>query len=248
MSAGSERNRLRPDSNEHPLLERGVADLITMLVLVAATAAVFLLVALPSTRDDVQRLDNAFLKNMIALRIGPVTAVAKGLNVLGSVVVTLPVRILAALYLAGRKRWWHLAAFVSAVVVSEALIEPLKSLYDRGRPPHPLVATSGASFPSGHAVAASVTVVALVIAFFPTGRQRAVWGVAAAIFAFAMGLSRAYLAAHWLSDAVAGTLLGVTVALTAALVVQSIRDRGLPRSDSHVREPAADRGIVPQGE
>jgi membrane-associated phospholipid phosphatase len=234
---------VRSPSNEHPLLERGTADLATALLLVAATAAVFLLVAIPSTRNDVQRFDDTFLRHIVPHRTSALTAVAKGLNVLGSVVVTLPVRILAALYLAVRRRWWHLAAFVSAMVASEALIGPLKSLYDRGRPPHSLVATSGPSFPSGHAVAASVTVVALVIAFFPTGRQRAVWGVAAAIFSFAMGLSRAYLAAHWLSDAVAGTLLGVTVALTAALVVQTIRDRGLPRpsqSDPNARERAAE--------
>jgi membrane-associated phospholipid phosphatase len=38
-------------------------------------------------------------------------------------------------------------------------------------------------------------------------------------FSILMGLSRAYLAAHWLSDAVAGVLLGTSCALTAALVV-----------------------------
>jgi membrane-associated phospholipid phosphatase len=39
------------------------------------------------------------------------------------------------------------------------------------------------------------------------------------MFSVLMGLSRAYLAAHWLSDAVAGVLLGTSCALTAALVV-----------------------------
>jgi membrane-associated phospholipid phosphatase len=51
-----------------------------------------------------------------------------------------------------------------------------------------------------------------------------------------MALSRAYLAAHWLSDAVAGTLLAVTVALGSALVVQWIKDERSARAGT-VRTP-----------
>jgi undecaprenyl-diphosphatase len=57
-------------------------------------------------------------------------------------------------FLALRRRWWHLAAFAAAIVLSEVLIGSLKGIYDRARPPGSLVATSGASFPSGHAIAA----------------------------------------------------------------------------------------------
>jgi undecaprenyl-diphosphatase len=152
-------------------------------------------------------------------------ATAAVLNTLGLVYVTLPVRILIAGFLAWRRRWWHLAAFVSAVVLSEVSIGTLKSLYDRARPPGSLVATSGSSFPSGHAVAATVTAVAAVIALLPEGPTRYWWGAAAAAFALLMGLSRAYLAAHWLSDAVAGVLLGASFALASTLVVHVIRER-----------------------
>ena len=88
------------------------------------------------------------------------------------------------------------------------------------------------SFPSGHAVAASVTAVAAVIALFPEGRNRYAWGAAAAAFSGLMALSRAYLAAHWLSDAIAGVLLGTSCALVMALVVHfiRIRRRGVPRA------------------
>src|SRR5438067_1488338 len=85
-------------------------------------------------------------------------------------------------------------------------------------------------------VAAAVTAVALVIAFVPTGRQRAIWGTAAALFSLAMALSRTYLAAHWLSDAVAGVLLGVSCALVTALAVQAVRDAtGRRRSQAGAR-------------
>jgi membrane-associated phospholipid phosphatase len=52
----------------------------------------------------------------------------------------------------------------------------------------------------------------------PAGRRRAWWGAAAVAFSILMGLSRAYLGAHWLSDATAGILLGTSCALLTALV------------------------------
>ena len=161
---------------------------------VAVTAVVFVLVADHGTLARIQRLDDAWLRLMISGRAPPLTAIAKVFNVLGLVYVTLPVRIALAGFLALRRRWWHLAAFAAAIVLSEVLIGSLKGIYDRTRPPGSLVATSGASFPSGHAIAASVTVVAAVIALVPAGRRRTLWGAAAVAFSIVMGLSRAYLA------------------------------------------------------
>ena len=200
------------------------AAFLTVAV-VAVTAAVFVLVADHGTLARIQRLDDAWLRLMISGRTPLLTAIAKVFNVLGLVYVTLPVRIALAGYLALRRRWWHLAAFTAAIVLSEVLIGSLKGIYDRTRPPGSLVATSGASFPSGHAIAASVTVVAAVIALVPAGRRRTWWGAAAVAFSIVMGLSRAYLGAHWLSDATAGILLGTSCALLAALVADQFQRR-----------------------
>jgi len=78
---------------------------------------------------------------------------------------------------------------------------------------------------AGHAVAASATVVAAVIALVPRGRRRAWWALAAVAFSILMGLSRAYLGAHWLSDAVAGILLGISCAVVTAVTVGQIQRR-----------------------
>ena len=59
---------------------------------------------------------------MVSGRTAPVTAIAKVFNWLGLVYVTLPVRIAIAGFLVLRRRWWHLAAFAAAVVLSEILI------------------------------------------------------------------------------------------------------------------------------
>jgi undecaprenyl-diphosphatase len=210
---------------EQALLGAPGRDAAVTAAVLALTAVVFAEVADHTMLAHIQHLDDAWLRRMVSSRTAPVTAVAKFLNVLGLVYVTLPVRIIIAGFLAWRRMWWHLAAFVGAVVLSEILIGTLKGIYDRARPPGSLVATSGASFPSGHSIAASVTVIATVIALAPPGRRRAAWGVAAAGFSILMGLSRAYLGAHWLSDAIAGILLGTSCALLAALVVGLLQRR-----------------------
>ena len=208
---------------EHPLLGVPRRDAITVAVLAALTAALYLMVALGSLNDVVRSLDESFLATMVSMQSPILTAIAKFLDILGSVYVTLPVRIVLAVFLAIRRRWWHFVAFVAAIVVSEIPISFIKAAYDRPRPGGSLVATTGGSFPSGHAVAASVTAVALVIALFPEGPRRYWWGTMAAFFSLVMALSRAYLAAHWLSDAVAGVMLGTVIALAVALVVHHVQ-------------------------
>jgi undecaprenyl-diphosphatase len=226
---------------EHLLLADPGRDIAVTAITVVLTAAIFAAVASQGVLAHIQHLDNAWLRLMVANRTAVATAFAKFLNLLGLVYVTLPVRIAFAGYLALRRRWWHLAAFVAAIVASEALIGTLKGIYGRARPIGSLVATSGASFPSGHSIAATVTVVAAVIALVPPGRRRAWWGAAAVVFSVLMALSRAYLAAHWLSDAIAGVLLGTSCALLAALVVGALQRRWRGHHPSHpAHGPAPD--------
>ena len=135
---------------EHLLLAYPGRDIAVTAVTVALTAAVFAAVASQGVLAHIQRVDDAWLRLMVSSRSAPVTAFAKFLNLLGLVYVTLPVRIAITGYLALRRRWWHLAAFVAAIATSEILIGTLKGIYDRARPTGSLVATSGASFPSGH--------------------------------------------------------------------------------------------------
>ena len=159
-TARPEEDALLASTRRAAILTAGVA---------ALTAVVFALVADHGTLARVQRLDDAWLRLMISGRAPALTAVAKVCSVLGLVYVTLPVRIALAGFLALRRRWWHLAAFLAAVVMSEVLIGLLKGIYDRARPPGSLVATSGASFPSGHAVAASVTASCALLAALAAG-------------------------------------------------------------------------------
>jgi membrane-associated phospholipid phosphatase len=228
---------------EPPILAAPRRDAAITLVTCALTAVLFVVAADHAALSHIQRLDDSWLRLMISARDTPLTVIAKVFNVLGLVYVTLPARIAIAGYLAFRRQWWHLAVFAGAVLLSEVLIGPVKAAYDRARPPASLVATSGASFPSGHSIAASVTVFAAIIALVPAGRRRVAWGLPAAVFALLMGLSRAYLGAHWLSDAIAGLLLGTSCALLAAVVAD--RAQRAWRRHHEIPEAAPQKAVRP---
>jgi membrane-associated phospholipid phosphatase len=193
--------------------------------ILAVTAVLFLLVWFDATAEVIQRIDDRWLRLMVDLRWPPLVTVAKVLSFIGGTWCTWAIRIAVFVVLAMRRSWLSLSAFALAVVVSEALIGPLKALYDRPRPLHPLVTSSGASFPSGHAVAAAVTAVGIVIALLPPGHTRWVWERRAALYASLIALSRTYLGVHWLSDVVAGALLGSGIALLCPALLVDLRVR-----------------------
>ena len=213
------------DDREHPLLGMPRRDMVVTATLALTTVTFFALMATEAGRNVIQPIDDAFLRWMASLRTGWLTLIAGLFNLVGLTYLMAPIRLGIVAWLAIRRRWWHLVAFVSAIVVSEVSIGTLKALYDRPRALGSLVETSSASFPSGHAVAASVTAVAAVIALFPEGSRRYRWGAGAVAFSSVMGLSRTYLGAHWLSDAVAGVLLGTSIALGTALLTHRVRER-----------------------
>jgi membrane-associated phospholipid phosphatase len=172
--------------------------------LLVGAAVVTLLYVLPATRPEVQAMDDAVWRFARSVENPPATAVAMVLSLLGSGAVNWPLRILAMLLLAWRRHWLRLAAFALAVITSELLIGWMKAAVDRPRPPDSLIATTGAAFPSGHAIATAV------------------------IFTSVMALSRVYLRAHWLTDTVAGALLGAGLALGWPALLMALRHRRDP--------------------
>ena len=208
--------------------------------LVAAAVALCVLVGWSATRPSVQAVDDAVLRGFVEVRIAPLTWVAEVLSVVGGVWVNWPLRVLAVVALLVKRRWLQAAAFVLAVATSEVLIGLLKEAFDRDRPLGSLVETSGASFPSGHSIAGAVTAVGLVLVLLPPGRARWAWELRAAVFATVMSLSRAYLGAHWLSDVVAGGLIGAAVAIGWPALLQEGRTRVLRRRErQHHQEAVA---------
>lgn len=187
--------------------------------------ALFVTMAFEAGRSFWQPLDNAWHDLMVDWENGALTVVAKGLDILGGVYVTTPLRVAMSVYLAAKRRWWLLATWLGAVMISELPIGLLKGLYDRPRPPDGLVHSTQSSFPSGHATAGAATAIALVIVLLAPGEHRRAWEFRAGFFAFAMALSRTYLRVHWLTDVIAGALFGGATALMTATIIQLVRVR-----------------------
>lgn len=139
--------------------------------------------------------------------------VARGVTELGSSAVRLVVTLgVVALLL--RRHAWRLALFLGATTALGAAVDTLvKTLVGRARPvfPDAFARAGGASFPSGHAMGATVLFGALLFVFLPmlstVGRRWAFALVAVAIFG--VGLSRVVLGVHYPSDVVGGWLLGL---------------------------------------
>jgi membrane-associated phospholipid phosphatase len=195
-----------------------------------------------TTFVPIGHLDESTYRAMDDIRNVVLSGVARALNVIGGGYVTIPIRAVVSVWLAFRRRWRALGAWVLTWVAAEVLLTAAKAYFHRGRPPNELVVTNGYSFPSGHAVAAAATAVALVLVLMPSGPRRRKWEVIAVLFAFVMAFSRVYLNAHWLSDVVAGVVLGAGVALGSAALVTEVRDVAMRMRGSPVSAGAPPEG------
>lgn len=181
--------------------------------------------------------DHAWLRLMLGTRAGPLTAAARALNLTWAGPVYGFVFLLAVGGLLARRRYRAAAYVAATVVVATRLGALLKVVIDRPRPPvgdrlfHP----GGLAFPSGHSVDAAALVAALAVtavATRPGRRWTAAIVAAAVVLVAAVMWSRTYAGVHWLTDTVAGALLGVAVACalrwagdTLIRVVRTLRSR-----------------------
>ena len=209
----------------HRMFERRVHALVVASALLLVALTLGIIIAVDPSASAVQGMDDWWLKQMVAIRTPWLTRVAKGMSMLGSPLVTLPLRIVVSVVLLWHRRWLQLGAFLGAIVTSELCIGPLKALVDRPRPPDPLITTSGASFPSGHAIAGAVTAFGLVVVLWPASSRRLTAIGFAAAFAGLMAISRTYLAAHWLTDTIAGACIGTGLALMWPAALEIARER-----------------------
>ncbi len=106
-------------------------------------------------------------------------------------------------------QWWELGFALLWTVLGAALIVAVsKGIFKRKRPSDPRVAisTDKYSFPSGHA--ARVSAVAVTLAFFLPS-----WWLLWLLWATAVSIARVILARHYLSDVVAGWIVGIIYAV-----------------------------------
>jgi membrane-associated phospholipid phosphatase len=178
-------------------------------------------------------------------KAGPVTALAKlATSIATPETVGLGLMIVVPVVLVLMRRRVDAAKVLCMFAGAFTLAEFGKKLIGEHRPPASLqlvAADSGASFPSGHATAAAVLAVALVvIAATLAGRAAAL--VLGGLYAVAVAASRVYLGDHYPLDVLGGMLC----ALAAAFVVAGLA--ALPALQPWLRrlEPPAGRRHGPR--
>ena len=172
-------------------------------------------------------LDRAWAELMADSQTDALHALALVFNALGR---GLGLVILGAIgiVLVASRRWQALAAFVAAEGLTTLAVHLIKAAVARPRPPDQMLHVASASYPSGHTASAGATTVALVL-LFTSPRHRRPWWVLATIGTAAMAWSRTYLQVHWLTDVIAGAMLGVGVTLMIFGLTQLLRDRSSDR-------------------
>lgn len=160
-----------------------------------------------------QGLDDAWYQTMLASRTPWLTSVNRVLDFVGNAGMVI---YSVALFLLLLIRHRRLALFTAAVNLSAlATTHLIKFLVARPRPENRLVQVDSGSYPSGHV---SATVAAMVTTAVVLGKLW-MW-ISAAILSVAMMYSRTYLGAHWISDTIAGALLGIGVTLSLWAIMQ----------------------------
>jgi len=182
--------------------------------------------------------------NSVARGSGGFVDAMEALSTVGSTRVYLVLFAAVVVWLLTQRRP-RLAAFVAVTTLgSWGLNNLVKLAVDRARPvlPDPVAGAPGLSFPSGHAQAAMVGYAVLALVFLPLlhGVWRTLAIVLALVMVAAIGFSRVALGVHFVSDVLAGYVLGAawTMAMVAAFSAWK-RERGNG-------ETTPSRGLEPQ--
>lgn len=146
-------------------------------------------------------------------------SVARALTHLGDpLVVSLATLVLVLGLLAVRS--YRTALYLAAVRIAVVVVTTgLKEIVARARPHqlHPVAVAHGYSFPSGHASGSAALWCSLAV-IIATRTRRSVAAAVALVVPIVVAASRVLLGVHFLTDVIAGFVLGMEIAVGLALV------------------------------
>ena len=156
-------------------------------------------------------------------------------NILSPAFISL-VALVGIIYFLKKKQWRY--ATISTLSIGGGLVISalLKEIIGRPRPEFAYIVENDFSFPSGHAIAATIFFT-LIIYFFARKIKNLVWReifiTISILLIILTVVSRLYLGVHWLSDVVAGVSFGlfwttsmILLVRYVGMIIESFRARG----------------------
>ena len=183
------------------------------VLLVLGFSTIFLLIFFVLTHEIVieneTSYDETVFRFIDRFRSPLVTSVLTFLTFFGSVNFLLPAYLLLSLYFIFLKKNNARSFNIAAIGLSSGvLLRVVKAIFQRRRPPHPLIAdVTGFSFPSGHSFSSFTFAGVLIYMLWKSKASRLLkWTgiIFLFILATAIAFSRVYLQVHYASDVIAG--------------------------------------------
>jgi len=187
------------------------------------------------TADPIVAADIRIANLLVAFRTDALINVFSWITLLGKSQVILGFIAVSVVLLWLWRRYYYILPLFIAVVGSEAFTYLGKLAFHRPRPEMAVYAEHSFSFPSGHATIAVAFygfLSYLLICFAPSWRRKVNLFFTGILMILAIGLSRIYLGAHYLSDVWSGYLVGViwliiAISFSEWLKHTSMKDRSV---------------------
>ena len=161
----------------------------------------------------------------------------RDITALGSATILILMTLLILGYLCLRRRYRVALLIAVSTAGGEIVNAVLKNTFDRARPDATLhaVQVASSSFPSGHAMAASIFYLTMgaLLARMATRRREKIYLVATALLLTTItAFSRVYLGVHYPTDVLAGCAAGTAWALLCWFVADWLARRGALRAET----------------
>ncbi len=210
-------------SDRHPVAGRVPAALLdpdhpearslTLLafVLVGAFAVFVTVIEALGAGGLLASIDGYVYESLQDLRTPPMDQLMVAITELGDGEVLVAVSAVVLAWLGGRRHWQAAAHFLAAGLFAAVASRSLKWFFEVARPAEIYDGIVAFSFPSGHATHSMAVYgfLAVLVARELPGRSRWLAYAVPGVLITAIGFSRLYLGAHWLSDVIAGLSLSL---------------------------------------
>jgi len=107
--------------------------------------------------------------------------------------------------------------FVATILITGILIKLSKEIFQRARPLNSLIPETSFAMPSGHATIA-VVFFGLIAYLFINKKYKITATIITTLIILLVGFTRIYLRVHWLTDVIAGFILGTIILITAITI------------------------------